>query len=94
MQLDRVREALHQRPFRPFLLKMVDGTSYTIRHPDFVALPPPSKKREIVFFGDAGVHLIDLGLIQELVLAEELQATPAPTAEGNGDQPPSQDQPT
>ncbi|HZW32094.1 MAG TPA: hypothetical protein VFF52_15385 [Isosphaeraceae bacterium] len=94
MQLDRVREALHQRPFRPFLLKMVDGTSYTIRHPDFVALPPPPKKREIVFFGEAGVHLIDLGLIQELVLAEELQATPPPAAQGNGDQPPSQDQPT
>jgi hypothetical protein len=94
MQLDRIRDALHQRPFRPFLLKMVDGTSYTVRHPDFVALPPPPKKRDIVFYGEAGVRLLDLGLIQELVLPEEPSTPPAPTAEGNGDPPPSQDQPT
>jgi hypothetical protein len=93
MQLERVRDALHQQPFRPFTLKLVDGTSYLVRHPDFVALPPPPKKREIVFFGDAGVHLIDLGLILELVLADEPSAGRGAQPDDNGDQPPTQGQP-
>jgi hypothetical protein len=39
MQLDRVREALRHQPFRPFSLRLVNGSSYFVKHPEFVALP-------------------------------------------------------
>jgi hypothetical protein len=29
-----IRDALHERPFRPFFLVQTDGTRYEIRHPD------------------------------------------------------------
>jgi len=68
-QLERVREALHQQPFRVFEIRLLDGRSFLVRHPDFVALPPPPRKRDIVLYDEAGVHMIDLALIQEITLA-------------------------
>ncbi|MFI5458854.1 MAG: hypothetical protein ACHRXM_25785 [Isosphaerales bacterium] len=67
-QLERVREALHQQPFRVFEIRLLDGRSFLVSHPDFVALPPP-RKRDIVLYDEAGVHMIDLALIQEITLA-------------------------
>jgi hypothetical protein len=32
----RIRELLHAVPFRPFVIRMADGRSYRIDHPDFV----------------------------------------------------------
>ncbi len=29
-------DALHLRPFEPFIIQVSDGTQYTIRHPDLV----------------------------------------------------------
>jgi hypothetical protein len=71
MQIDRIRDAIRQQPFRAFRIMMANGSSYLIKHPEFVAMPPPPKKRDMVFYGEDGVHIIDLALIQELVVAEE-----------------------
>jgi hypothetical protein len=65
-QLERVREVLHQQPFRAFEIRLLDGRSLTVKHPDFVALPPPPQKRDIIVWDAAGVHMIDLALIQEI----------------------------
>jgi hypothetical protein len=32
----RIREFLHATPFRPFIIRMADGTTYRVDHPDFV----------------------------------------------------------
>jgi len=62
--MDQVRRAMHRQPFRPFLIKLVDGTSYLVRHPDFVAL---THRRELIFVGDDdGLHELDLTLVGEI----------------------------
>jgi hypothetical protein len=83
VQLDRVREVMHQQPFRPFTVHLLNGSSYLVKHPDFLALPPGTRKRDIVLYGDDGVHLIDLALIQEIVLAGEGSPSMSPP-EGDG----------
>jgi len=32
----RIREFLHATPFRPFIIRMADGTVHRVDHPDFV----------------------------------------------------------
>jgi hypothetical protein len=82
--LDRVREARRQQPFRPFWLRLVNGSSYLVKHREFVALPQTQRKRDIVYYGEDGVHIVDLALIQELDLAEEPART-GPAVEGGAD---------
>jgi len=53
----------------PSRIRLLDGRSFLVSHPDFVALPPPPRKRDIVLYDQAGVHMIDLALIQEITLA-------------------------
>ncbi len=63
----QVREAMHRAPFLGFDLRLVDGRSYHVRHPDFVAVPPADRGRELTFYDDEGrMHRIDLLLIVEV----------------------------
>lgn len=48
MDIAGVREALHREPFEPFLMRLADGRSLEVRHPEFVALSP----RRIVVIND------------------------------------------
>ncbi len=62
---------MHRQPFRPFFIKLADGTAYHVRHPDFVAV---THRSELVFVGDdEGFHEIDMRLVAEI-------ETPAPTS--------------
>lgn len=38
MQINAIREALHQQPFRPFTIRLADGRELPVPHPDFVAI--------------------------------------------------------
>ncbi len=38
MDLNAIRDALHQQPFRPFAVRLADGRELTVPHPDFVAI--------------------------------------------------------
>ena len=38
MEIDKIREALHEQPFRPFMIRLADGRELTVPHPDFVAI--------------------------------------------------------
>lgn len=40
MSLNTVRDALRAQPFEPFTIRLVDGRSEYIKHPEFVALGP------------------------------------------------------
>ncbi len=82
--LSSIREALQAHPFEPFDLKLVDANAYTIRHPDFVSIPPVQRPREILVYtlGDYGpgsyrTHKIDLSLVCEITIPS---ATVGPTA--------------
>ena len=75
-QLDRIREALARRPFEPFAIKMVDGTTCTVEGPEWLAIPPAIRVREIAFFSlpergradEFRTHWLSLGLVSEVIL--------------------------
>jgi hypothetical protein len=63
MDISGVREALHRQPFEPFVMRLADGHSLTVPHPDFVALTP---RRVIVGFEDDSWSIIEPLLIFSL----------------------------
>jgi hypothetical protein len=44
----RIRKLLEATPFRPFVIRMTDGVSYKVEHPEFV-LASTSKVPEVLF---------------------------------------------
>jgi hypothetical protein len=38
MDLNSIRNALHEQPFRPFELCLADGRRFPVTHPEFVAM--------------------------------------------------------
>jgi hypothetical protein len=91
-QVESIRRAMHAQPFRPFDIKLVDGSVHTVKHPDYISVPPVHRPREITFYTLASegaeeyqTHWIDLALILEVIVPGETPAAPAqPRAEGNG----------
>ncbi len=62
---NQVREAIKAHPFRPFVVRLVDGRSYHVPHPDFAMLSPAG--RELLFIGDdEGIHQIDVLMVVEI----------------------------
>jgi hypothetical protein len=88
---ERIRDALRSQPFRPFDVKLVDGMTYTIRHPDWISVPPVKRPRDITIYevGDDGiedyaVRWININLVLEVSIPGSATASPAAQAEGNG----------
>jgi hypothetical protein len=79
---EQVRDALHAIPFRPFRIRLAGGRIYTVRQPDFVALPP--RGREMAFYetvsehDDPILHRIAIGLVREILDEAGPPATPKP----------------
>jgi hypothetical protein len=63
MDLEGVREALLKRPFEPFSIRLADGRSLAIRHPEMVAV---GKRRIIVVAPDDSWSVIEPLLIVSL----------------------------
>jgi hypothetical protein len=91
-QIDRVREAMRRQPFRPFVLRLVDGTAYTVNHPDWVSIPPVRHPREVIYFAvganpeEYDTHWIDLNLVAEVIVPSGTAAGGAAAkTKGNGE---------
>jgi hypothetical protein len=75
--LEKIREVLSARPFRPFDLKLVDGTRYPVQHPDWLIIPPVKRPREVAYFDvassgeDYRTRWIDVALVLELTIPSE-----------------------
>ena len=79
--VEEIRQAKNAQPFRPFSLKLVNGTMYTVKHPDTISVPPVPRPREVIFYvqgedEDYHSHWIQIGLIVEMILPSEAQASP------------------
>jgi len=60
-----LKEVAEGKPFRPFTVRLTNGAEYTFSEPrDFGA---PKDYREIVFFGDSELVLIDPESIAEII---------------------------
>ena len=62
---EQFRATLHRQPFQPFTIRMADGRSFNIVHPDLVALSK-SGRTIIVADDDDGYSVLDLLLMTEL----------------------------
>ena len=75
MNIAGVREALHHEPFRPFVVRLADGRSLEVPHPDFVALTP----RHVIVGAED-----DSWCAVEPLLIVSLDYLPTKTKGGNG----------
>ncbi len=65
MNASAVKEVAERQPFRPFTVRLNNGAQYAFSGPrNFGA---PKNYREIVFFGDSELVLIDLESITEII---------------------------
>ena len=65
MDIKKIRDRLHELPFRPFSIHLADGRDIMIQHPDFVALDP--EETELVAFApDGSMKIVNLDLMTSL----------------------------
>ena len=73
MTLNQFTQAVRRQPFQPFRLVLVDGRTFTVDHPEFVAID--RRGREVTFYAvDNTQHFIDAGLIAEVVVGPSHEA--------------------
>ncbi len=65
MTTEQFRSTLHLQPFRPFTIRMADGRTFDVAHPDFVA-QSPTGRTVIIFQTDESYSLLDMLLMTEL----------------------------
>jgi hypothetical protein len=68
------------QPFRPFLVKLTDGRSFSVPHPELISCSVNG--RELVVHDEEGMHLIEMLLVIEMV---GVPGKAAPTK--NGEEP-------
>ncbi len=56
MDLAGIREALHRQPFEPFAIRLADGRSIRVNHPDFVAV---GTRRAVVIQEDESIAWLE-----------------------------------
>ena len=75
MDLNGLREALRQQPFEPFAIRLADGRSLPVHHPEFVA----GGQRRAVVIGEN-----DSWSWIEPLLVVSLDSLPKSKKSGNG----------
>jgi hypothetical protein len=60
----QLRQMVRAEPFRPFLVKLAGGRSFTVRHPENVACSVNGD--EMTVYDDHGVHLVEMLLVEVL----------------------------
>jgi hypothetical protein len=65
MTVEQFKSTLHLQPFRPFTIRMADGRTFNVAHPDFIA-QSPTGRTVIVFHPDDSYSLLDLLLMTEV----------------------------
>jgi hypothetical protein len=63
MNIDELRDALHKQPFEPFAIRLADGRSFPVPHPDYVIAIP---RRVIVAAQQASWSVLEPPLIASL----------------------------
>jgi hypothetical protein len=65
MTVQQLKAAHHANPFRPFTIRLADGSSVLVPHRDFLS-HSPSGRTVIVCHEDETFSILDLLLITEL----------------------------
>jgi hypothetical protein len=62
---EQLKATLRQQPFRPFTIRMVDGRSFTVSHPEWVMVSPTGRTA-ILVEPDDSYSIVDLVLMNEM----------------------------
>ena len=68
MTIEQLRTTLRAQPYLPFTIRMADGRSFPIPHPDFLSMSPTGRTA-VIFHEDGSASIVDLLLMTELELA-------------------------
>jgi hypothetical protein len=77
---EQVRFLQTARPFRPFRIKLAGGDTFVVTHPELASCSVNG--RELVVHDDAGMHLLEMLLVEVL---EPVAAPAQPRATGDGE---------
>ena len=66
MTIDTLRAVRGAKPFRPFEIHTGSGESYTITHPEIIAISPDGETA-VVFPGPGQIGMIDIASITEIM---------------------------
>jgi hypothetical protein len=67
MTTEQLRSARRSVPFWPFTIRMADGKTFSIAHPDFLSISPAG--RTVVVYHPDSASIVDLLLMMELELS-------------------------
>ena len=65
MTTNQLREVHQARPFRPFTIKLADGSRVTIRHPELMMFSP-SGRTIVAAVSDDAFKILDLLLVSAI----------------------------
>ncbi len=74
MTTQQLRTAHRSTPFRPFNIRMADGRTFSIPHPDFLSMSPVGRT-VVVYHPDDSASIIDLLLMTKLELSPPSNST-------------------
>ena len=70
--IETVRQAMQARPFS---LRLVDGTIYDVKHPDYLSISPVRRPREVIYYvvtnrdgEEYQGRWLDFGLVMEVIV--------------------------
>lgn len=69
MTVQQLRGAHRAVPFQPFTVRMADGRSFHVPHPDFLSMSPTGRA-VIIFQEDEEFSILDLLLMTEIQMAQ------------------------
>lgn len=65
MTIEQLRAATGAAPFRPFTVRVADGRSFLVPHPDFIS-QSPAGRTIIIYQSNESFSILDLLLVSEL----------------------------
>jgi hypothetical protein len=66
MKIEELKKVKDRRPFEPFEVRIADGRSLLIKHPDAVAWDPEQSRIVICGLAGSGWEIVDVALITSL----------------------------
>lgn len=71
MLSQELRAALQAMPFRPFTVRMADGRSFAVRHPDFLLVGPNNRTAFVFAPSGSDFSILDVLLMTEIEFGQQ-----------------------
>lgn len=65
MTIEQLRNVIRASPFRPFTMKLADGSRLRVKHPEFVSFSPAGRTAIVWSEGDS-FEIVDLLLVASI----------------------------